>query len=378
MTDADLAGAVLTIDLGAVVENYRRLKAMLGATECAGVVKADAYGLGAERVGPALAAAGCKRFFVALALEGVRLRRVLPEAEIHVLGGVLAGSEDAFLEQRLVPVLNGLAAVSSWSALAKKRGLPLAADVHVDTGMSRLGLPPDELETLAREPGRLDGIDVKYVISHLACADQREHPKNREQLEFFRRVRRRVPAGRASFANSSGIFLGADYHFDLARPGVALYGVNPTPGAPNPMAETVRLQGKIVQVRRVDSGDTVGYGAAHRIDAPGRVATVAVGYADGYLRSLSGRGTGYVGEHPAPLVGRVSMDLIGFDVSRVPDALAQPGALVDLIGPRNPPDQVAAAAGTIAYEILTGLGSRYHRVYLEPGPAAAGGAGGGR
>jgi alanine racemase len=230
--------------------------------------------------------------------------------------------------------------------------------------MSRLGLSAAEAAALADDAGGLAGIDIRLVISHLACADEPGHPLNRRQLEAFRALRARFRAGRAaSFANSSGIFLGADYHFDLVRPGAALYGIAPVAGAPNPMAGVVALHGKILQIRDVDTNQTVGYGATHRLTGPGRLATVAVGYADGYLRSLSNRGWAFVGDVRVPIVGRVSMDLITLDVTGVAAADVREGASVELIGPHLPVDVVAEAAGTIGYEILTGLGRRYHRDY---------------
>jgi alanine racemase len=360
-----LAGAVLTVDLAALAANYRLIRGRLGTAEAAAVVKADAYGLGIAAVAPALRAAGCETFCVAHVAEGVRLREVLgPGPAIVVLNGLLPGAEDAYGEHALIPALGALAEIAAWRAFCKRSDNRLPSWLHVDTGMLRLGLPPDELQTLSDEPGLLDGLDVAVVMSHLACADEPEHAKNHEQLAAFVDARRRLPMGRASFANSSGVFLGSDFHFDIARPGVALYGVGPQPGVPNPMAEVVRLQAKILQVRRVDTPQTVGYGATHRIEGPGRIATVPAGYADGYLRSLSNRGTGYIGDAPVPVVGCVSMDLITLDVSGVPENLATVGATVELIGPHNPVDRVAADAGTIGYEILTSLGARYHRVYV--------------
>jgi len=369
MSSERTAGAVLTVDLAAIAGNWRRLEDKTGQGRCAGVVKANAYGLGMARVAPALARAGCRVFFVAHIEEGVALRALLPAADIHVLNGALPGTEAEIRDARLVPVLNSLGDIERWQAFCAKCGEMLAADVHVDTGMARLGLPPSEFAVLAAEPARLSGIRLSHVMSHLACADEPEHPLNGRQLADFRAALARLPRAAASFANSSGIFLGADYHFDLARPGIALYGGNPQPGRPNPMAQVVRLQGKILQVRDVDTPQTVGYGATHRFTGPGRVATVAVGYADGFLRALSNSGCGWFGDVRAPIVGRVSMDLITLDVGSVPPHLAAPGAMVDLIGPNSPIDDVAAAAGTIGYEILTGLGDRYHRVYV--GEAAA-------
>ena len=360
------AGAILTIDLDAVADNYRRLCAELGAAACAAVVKADAYGLGMARVAPALARAGARTFFVAQLEEATALRAMFPvevEVEIFVFNGLGAGRAAEFQAGRVHPVLNSLGEIGAWAAAARAAGRALPAAVHIDTGISRLGLPDDELEALAADRGRLAGIDLRYLVSHLACADRPEHPLNAEQLRRFRAARARLPDAPASLANSSGIFLGADYHLDLARPGVALYGVNPTPGQPNPMRQVVRLQGKILQVREIDASRTVGYGATHRAAGPTRIATVAVGYADGYLRSLSNRGSAWLGDRRVPVVGRVSMDLITLDVTGASAEAARPGAFVDLIGADLSTDEVAEAAGTIGYEILTSLGRRYHRVY---------------
>ncbi|MBE0533557.1 MAG: alanine racemase [Rhodospirillales bacterium] len=358
------SGAVLTIDLAALRANWQSLRDRLKGAECTGVVKADAYGLGLEPVAKTLAGAGCRVFFVAHLDEGVALRAALPKAEIHVLNGLLPGTAAEFAAHRLIPVLNSLGTIDEWRAFCRTRQSALAADIHVDTGMSRLGLPPDEVTALAAEPARLDGMAPGYLMSHLACADEPDHPMNRQQLAAFVAVRRRLPLTRASLANSAGIFLGSDYHFDVARPGIAVYGGNPLPGGPNPMAQVVRLQGKILQVRGVDTPQTVGYGATHRFAGPARIATVAVGYADGFLRSLGNAGCGFVGDIRTPVVGRVSMDLITLDVTSVPEAESRPGCLIDLIGPQNDVDAVAATAATISYEILTGLSRRYHRRYV--------------
>ena len=368
MTNGEHCGAILTIDLDAIAANYRLLRGKLAGANCAAVVKADAYGLGVGQVAPALAAVGCKTFFVALVDEAIALRQHLGQADIHVFNGLAPGSETAFAQHRLTPVLNSLAEIEAWSLFSKVSERPLAADIHIDTGISRLGLPPEELDILAAEPQRLDNIQVDIVMSHLACADEPDHPLNRQQLDAFRKARRIAAAARrASLANSSAIFLGPDYHFDLVRPGAALYGVGPLPGKSNPMAQVVSLQGKILQIRSVDTPQTVGYGATHSVARRQRIATVAAGYADGFLRSLSNRGNGYVGDIRVPIVGRVSMDLVAFDVSNLPAEAAKPGAVVDLIGPHNPIDRIAAEAGTIGYEVLTGLGSRYHRVYSGGG-----------
>ncbi len=368
MTSEQTAGGILTIDLDAVGANWRRLDGMVTG-DAAAVVKADAYGLGAEKIAPALAAAGCETFFVALIDEGVALRTFLGggEAVIYVLGGLLPGTEEIFVEHALRPVLNSLSEIHAWAAFCSAHGEKLAAAVHIDTGMSRLGLGGLEPAALIDDPSPLRAFTISLVLSHLACAGDADDPKNAEQLAAFKKSSVAFGAVKRSIANSSGIFLGPEYHFDMVRPGVAVYGSNPTPGEPdpgsNPMAQVVGLQGRIIQVRDVDSPLSVGYGATH-IAAPGtKIATVAVGYADGYPRGLSNRASGYIGDVRVPLVGRVSMDLITFDVSGVAADAARPGAFIDLIGPHNNIGALAGEAGTIGYEILTRLGRRYHRRY---------------
>jgi len=363
---AETAGAVLTIDLAAVQANHRDLARRTQRT-CAAVVKADAYGLGAARVAPALARVGATIFFTALLDEAIAVRHhlaeVAPSASIFVLNGLAGGPVGDFIAHEVHPVLNSLGEVDAWAAAVRAGGHALPAALHLDTGMNRLGLPAAEVDTLAADPGRLAGIDVRYVMSHLACSETPEHPLNCAQLSAFQAARARLPPAPASLANSSGIFLGPDYHFDLVRPGAAVYGLNPTPGQPNPMRQVVRLQVRILLVGEIDAPQTVGYGATHRAARRTRVATVAVGYADGYPRSLSGRGSAWVGGQRIALIGRVSMDLTTFDVTAASREVARPGALVDLIGPELSVDDLADAAGTIGYQILTALGPRYHRIY---------------
>ncbi len=387
MIDRALAGATLAIDLGAIAANWRQLRDRVAPAACAAVVKADAYGLGMERVAPALWRAGCERFVVATAEEGLALRRCLSEwaaaaadpaqsrgrPEISVLAGAPRGAEALFVAEELLPVLNGPSDIEAWTAAAGRLDRALPAAIHLDTGMSRLGLTPAETDALAGEPGRLAGIDLRFWMSHLACADDPENPLNGEQLAEFEAALARLPRAATSLANSSGIFLGCRWYGDIVRPGVALYGGHPHPGRlpaePNPMAQVLHLEGRILQVREIDSGRSVGYGATHRADGRRRIATVAVGYADGLHRTLSNTGFGVLGGASVPIVGRVSMDLVTFDVTTVPEAVAQPGAGVTLLGGEASIDAVARAAGTIAYEILTSLGRRYHRVYLDGAPA---------
>lgn len=368
----DRAGAILTIDLGAVAANWRLLAGMVAPrARVAAVVKAEGYGLGAAPVARALKLSGCRRFFVATLEEGIELRSVLPDAEIGVFDGPISLIPDEFAEYRLMPVLNSREQVDSWAALARRRGARAPAVLQIDTGMSRLGLSRLEAEALAADREAVAELDLALVLSHLACSDQPEHPLNRLQQQRLRRLGALFPGVPASLAASSGIFLGEDYHFDWVRPGAALYGVNPSPGRPNPMRPVVALHGKILQVRDVDPGEAVGYGATWQPAAPARVAVVAVGYADGLPRALGNRGVAMLGDRRVPLVGRVSMDVVEFDVTGVPESLARTGAFVELLGPTLGLDDVAAAAGTIGYEILTRLGRRYRRRYLGL-PEAAG------
>lgn len=362
MVSKRLAGAYLTIDLDALAENWRSLADRVAPAACAAVMKANAYGIGARKAAPVLAAAGCRTFFVAHAAEAIALRRVLPEAEIFVLNGIPRGTEAELHDRRVFPVLNSLEDIAAWSAAAGA-GPAWPAAIQINTGMIRLGLDEEHVVTLAEQPDLLNGVDLRFWMSHLACAEDRGDPMNRMQLECFKRYREMLPEAPASLANSSGIFLGSDFHVDLVRPGIALYGGNPTPGSPNPMRKVVSLAGRILQIHRVDSPMAVGYGAAHKIEGPGRIAVVPVGYADGYLRALGGRACAYIDGTKVPVVGRVSMDLITLDVSALPPERCSPGTLVELIGGQAEIDDVAANAGTISYEILTSLGDRYHRVY---------------
>lgn len=357
MTNLDQAGGVLTVDLDAIASNWRTLKARVAPVEVAAVVKANAYGVGVTPVVRALGAAGCKTFFVATLDEALEVKAALgaPQRRIFALNPPPARPE-ATAAAGIVPVLCTIEQVRAWPA-----GEPAA--LKIDTGMSRRGLTSGELDTLAADAALIRGLNLVLVMSHLACAEIPDHPLNERQRTAFAAARGRFPTVPGSLANSSGAFLPASYHFDLVRAGAALYGINPTPGRANPMRPVVQLNARIVQVRDVDAGTTVGYGATHRFARPSRVATVAVGYADGYPRSLSNRGFGYIGGVRVPLVGRVSMDLASFDVTDVPAAQLTHEGFIELIGPHVTVDDVADAASTIGYEILTNLGRRYHRRY---------------
>jgi alanine racemase len=345
--------ASLEVDLGAITANWRDLGARHEAP-VAGVVKANGYGLGAGPVARALAEAGCRHFFVAQFREGLVLREALGQGPmIAVLGGFPPGADAG---AGLTPVLNGPTDIAAWQA----SGAPAAGTIlHLDTGMERLGLSPAERASLPL--GALDGLGLRYVMTHLACADEPGHPLNVLQPSRFAEAAGAFPGIPRSLANSAGIFHGTAMASDLARPGCALYGINPTPGQPNPMRQVLRLLVPVLQVRQVAAGTPVGYGATWVAKRDSRIATIAAGYADGYLRALSSRGIGIIAGRPVPLVGRVSMDLITLDVTDLPDI--RPGDEVEMIGPGQTPDEVAALAGTIGYEVLTSLGARYRRRY---------------
>lgn len=356
------AGAVLTIDLSAVRENYRQLKSRLGSARCAGVVKADSYGLGAAQVARALIKEGCDTFFVAHAGEGLALRAELGQGPaIYVLNGTPPGAEVEAAAAGLTTVANSLEQLAAWRAAARAVGRKLPVALQVDSGMSRLGMMPSEVETLASDAGLLDGLDVVLVMSHLACADEPENSANAAQKQAFDQLRAMLPAAPASLANSSGVFLGADYHYDLARPGAALYGINPTPGHANPMRPVVRLDAKVIQTRTLDKNIGIGYGHTFRTTGPLRAATISLGYADGWHRRAAAGA--YFNGVRLPFIGRVSMDSIIIDISALPEGALKAGDLVELIGSHQTVDDVAGHAGTIGYEVLTGLGHRFHRIY---------------
>jgi alanine racemase len=365
MTDASSpVAARLTIDLAALVRNWRELAARV-QTETSAVLKADAYGIGLEPAGRALAAAGCRTFFVAVPDEGLRLRKAAPGAVIYILAGIIPGSADTLIAADLRPVLNSLADVDEWAAARPTGGT--AAALHVDTGMNRLGLSLAEARTLAVDKSKVDRLGLALVMSHLVISEVPGHPLNRQQLDAFRAVRALFPNVPASLANSAGIYLGPGFHFDLVRPGIALYGATPGPEVPAPMHVVVTAEARVLAIRDAAAGETVGYGATVQLRRPTRIAVLAVGYADGYHRITSSsdpRKAAHVrirGE-TAPLLGRVSMDLIAVDVTDIKDAAR--GDWAELFGPNVPVDEAAAHARTVGYEFLTGLGHRYERRYI--------------
>jgi alanine racemase len=358
-------GGILTIDLAAIVANWRELARRAAPAQCAAVVKADGYGCGIEQVTAALVKAGCETFFVATLAEARQARVVAPQAAIYVLA-LMPGTLAAFAQGAFRPVIGSIDEFAEWEAF-RAGGWHGTAALHVDTGMNRLGLSAEDIAQLdARALASRAGLDL--LMSHFACSEEPSHPLNARQMADFREVRGLFPGLPGSLANSSGVFLGPDAHHDLVRPGVALYGANPTPGHLNVMRAAVRLEGRVVQVRDVEPDETVGYGATWTARRPTRLAIVAVGYADGLLRAASASDAKpgaevIVAGRPCPLAGRVSMDLLAVDVTDLPEDKPQRGDLVALLDKTIGVDDLASHAGTVAYEVLTSLGRRYHRVY---------------
>ena len=361
MAAADRAGAVLEVDLGAIVANWHLLCALHRSGAVAGVVKADGYGLGALAVAPALYSAGCRHFFVALLDEALAIRALVPEAMVAVLGGLIPGSEADYLAHDIIPVLGSSAEIDAWDVQAHRLERKLPAILHIDTGMSRLGLDARELAVLQQDHASLAALDLRYVLTHLVSSEATHDPLNEHQRARFAAACAGLPAAPRSFANSSGIFLGEGWGSDLARPGAALYGINPTPDRPSPMRQTVRLRARVLAVRDMQVGASVGYNATWSASRPSKIATAGIGYADGLHRTLSNRGRAFFDGTPVPLVGRVSMDLTTFDVTDATGVV--PGTWLDIIGPMQTPDDLATAAGTNGYEVLTSLGHRFHRIY---------------
>ncbi len=367
--EANQAGAtgVLTVDLDAVVANWRKLEKTAVPAECAGVIKADAYGCGVDQVARALAAAGCKTFFVATLDEARAARAALPSAAIYVLDGFFQNCGDAYAKSDARPVIGDLNELAEWDVFCRRSGWAGSAAIHIDTGMNRLGMSLTEAQGIIP---RINAGDhgITLVMSHLACAENLNHPLNARQLATFREIASQFSGVPASLSNSSGVYLGAPFQFDMVRPGAALYGVNPTPEADNPMQPVVELKARVMRIRNVERGESVGYGAVWTARRPTRLAIVSAGYADGYFRAAGG-GDGtrsaeiMVAGKRCPVAGRISMDLIAVDVTDLPNNAVRRGHLVTLIGEGITVDELAHHFGTIGYEVLTSLGPRYARVY---------------
>jgi alanine racemase len=367
-TEADAGAATtrLSIDLDALAENWQTMRDLSGNARCGAAVKANAYGLGTEQAAPRLARAGCEDFFVADANEGASLRHLLPDARIFVLNGVFDGSFGQTLAHDLIPVINSPEQAQFWTGHAGGR----AHALHVDTGMNRLGLSPEQ----AADHAQAGGHAPVLLMSHFACADEPDHPLNARQIETFTQVRTLFPGIDASLANSAGIFLDPRAHHDLTRPGIALYGANPVNGSDRQMRCVVTAETRILQIRDARAGEPVSYGAAHVLTRDSRIAVCGVGYADGFHRSGSGAGVplrsavptgdcGAIAGVRVPVIGKITMDLTMFDITDVPESAVNSGDWIEVLGPTIHLNEAADAAGTISYELLTSLGHRAARSY---------------
>lgn len=373
MQDKLSKAGVLTIDLGAMADNYRQFQKVVGA-DCAvaGVVKADAYGTGLKPVVETLTKLDCPQFFVATLDEAIQLRAINDKTPVAVLGGLYHGAEKEYQARGIWPVLNSPEDIQRWGQLAREMNQALPAILHIDTGMNRLGLSAGESKMVMQSPDLLEGISVQILMSHFASADSQTHPQTQAQADAFAEIMTGFAAPKKSLANSSGTYRNSDYHYDMVRPGYALYGGNPTPETDNPVKPVVSLSARILQIRDVGKGETIGYSATHEFDDDAVCATVGLGYADGFLRSGSSRKTDSGPEaatlfwqgQPCPIVGRVSMDLVSVDLTNINGPRPVAGDSLEILGPHQGVDDLAEAMGTIGYEILTSLGARYAREYV--------------
>ena len=360
------SGAIATIDCGVIAGNFRALQAMCGHAEVAATIKADAYGLGATQIAKTLVDAGCKSFYVAHYSEALQLRAQHKNVTIFVLHGIPAGAEQEAQQHNITSIITDMGALERMRDAAKAVGKKIPVNIHVDTGMNRIGLSEAEWYALCETHSLLEGLDARWVMSHFACSDEPHHPMNEHQREKFIKATKHFTTAKKTLANSHGIYLGKQMHFDQVRPGRALSGTNGLSGLKNALS----LHAPIIQLRSIDTDGTVGYGATHRVLRGMRLAALAYGYADGLHRAFSNHDhaeTHHVYLHgiPVPIMGRVSMDLVMVDVSLVPEHLVHVGAMVEIAGTHRSIDDFAAQIGTIGYELMTGLGGRVERQYLN-------------
>ncbi len=356
----------LIIDLGAVASNYRTLRSLAKkGTICATVLKANAYGLGIKEVASCLYQEGCRHFFLAHLSEAIELQCLLKQDSfIYVLNGLRKGDEEVYAHYNLIPVLSDVSQIHAWNTFSKNKQQCLKAAIHFDTGLMRTALTPQDMKSL--ELADLSHTEIVCVMSHLACTYQYSHPMNKVQQIAFDVLRKRFPFAFASLANSGGVFLGPEYHYDLTRVGLALTGCRSAiPHGTYCLKPAIKAYAQILQINEISSGQSVGYDATFVASRASRIATVGVGYADGYLRSLSNRGGVYFNGYTLPIAGRVSMDLITIDITEVPPDQIRIGDWVELFGDHIYIDALAEKAGTISWEILTRLGPRFERFYLN-------------
>jgi len=360
--------AQLSVNLGALKENYQTLAALAGSSQCAGVVKADAYGLGVEAVSRTLWQAGCRIFFVAILSEAVVLRSLLPDAEIYLLNGLIKGSAPECAHLNVRPVLASFEEIDEWSQFCRDKNVRLPAAVHVDTGINRLGIEYDDAVKFFPSASACQDFNLCMVMSHLVCGDEPANALNQQQVKKFDVLRKLAPDAVFSLANSAGIISAPDTHFDMVRPGIALYGSNPIEKTSTNIKPVATLKAAVLQVRDVAVGQSIGYGSTFVCQRPSKVAILGLGYADGFFRNLGGSNTQtrahvYIDGHLAPVIGRVSMDMIGVDVTDLPDGSVARAVMAEIFGGNISLDGVAHASQTLSYEVLTRLGNRFDRIY---------------
>ena len=360
-----ISNSFLEINIDSIIHNYQLINNKVGNTECAAVLKADAYGMGASVVAKALDKVGCSTFFVATIDEGIELRACFSknENQIAVLSGLLEGSEDIFYSNKLTPVLNDTEQIKKWAIYNKQKKISAPSILHIDTGMNRLGITINELYDIIKNPTELKELHVEWIMSHLACGDQPRDIMNEKQLSVFLNAKKEFPNVKASLANSAGVFLGQSYHLDMVRPGIALYGSGSGSIPSKPLKQVIKLYSRILQIRTLSTGASVGYGASYRVSEATRVATVGLGYADGYMRSLSNCSWVFFNGLRLPVIGRISMDYITIDITQIASEKIKTGDFIEIIGDKFTLDDLATVANTVPHELLTRLGTRHHRIY---------------
>lgn len=362
-------GPRLTIDLGAIQRNWQALDKVSSGALTGAAVKADGYGVGAVPVGKALYEVGTRFFFVATPDEGLALRAAVPDSYIFVLNGLFPGAAPLYVGERLMPVLNSVPMLEEWLVACLGRNEALPAALHFDTGMNRLGFRLGEASIVKRMIEDV-GYAPQMIMSHLACADQPQHEKNRTQLALFSSVMAQFPSVPASLANSAATMTSREMHFQMVRPGIALYGGRAVNGRKNPMMPAVTLEAPVIQVRECKTGESVGYGATYILPRDTRLAIIALGYADGFIRSASSTnqhagGKTFIRGRLCPILGRVSMDMLAVDITDLGNDIPLPGEMLEVLGPHVSIDDQADPAGTIGYEFLTSLKGRYPRTYVN-------------
>ena len=362
-----ISNSFLEINIDSIIHNYQLINNKVGNTECAAVLKADAYGMGASVIAKALDKVGCSTFFVATIDEGIELRACFSknENQIAVLSGLLEGSEDIFYSNKLTPVLNDTEQIKKWAIYNKQKKISAPSILHIDTGMNRLGLTIYELYDIIKNSTELKELHVGWIMSHLACGDQPRDIMNEKQLSVFLNAKKEFPNVKASLANSAGVFLGQSYHLDMVRPGIALYGSGSGSIPSKPLKQVIKLYSRILQIRTLSTGASVGYGASYRVSEATRVATVGLGYADGYLRSLSNCSWVFFNGLRLPVIGRISMDYITIDITQIASGKIKTGDFIEIIGDKFTLDDLATVANTVPHELLTRLGTRHHRIYSD-------------